>query len=336
MDQANPPSVGELEARVIKLEHDAKHPKDAWDKLGAISGLASGILVALIGFYATNLYDRHSKQAEEFDRQRGLVAVELQTVEKFFPHLASKDDTERQGAIQAISTLANPDLAAKMAKVFGGTGARAALAQIASASSAVQSSVSSALTDLYKEFGAATGLIELTCKSSKGGLAQATQGTASMVTKNGFALTAGHLFDIPCIEDSIEISFTIGSRSNSKIPATLVKRDLELDLALIRVPGADYQPVKIGSDPIRSGDAVTIVGYALNQGLTALATAVFPSSKTAKFALNAPPWPGLSGAPIFNSRGEVIGVFLGPSKSGLTLAVAIQFAEPLLTVAGAR
>jgi hypothetical protein len=68
-NQTNPPSLEELEARIGKLEDQVKHPpKDTWDKLGAISGLASGVLVALIGFYATNLYDRHSKRAEESDR----------------------------------------------------------------------------------------------------------------------------------------------------------------------------------------------------------------------------------------------------------------------------
>lgn len=94
MQQAHQPHLRDLDARVSKLEVDIQHPKkDGWDKLGAVSGLASGILVALIGFYATNIYDTRSKEVEEADRKRNIVANELQTVEKFFPHLELKDET---------------------------------------------------------------------------------------------------------------------------------------------------------------------------------------------------------------------------------------------------
>ena len=35
-----------------------KPPKDFWDKVTSVSGLASGLAVALIGFYATNVAPR--------------------------------------------------------------------------------------------------------------------------------------------------------------------------------------------------------------------------------------------------------------------------------------
>jgi S1-C subfamily serine protease len=334
MERTDPPSpLRELSARVSKLEHDVKHPdKDAWDKLSAMSGIASGILVALIGFYATNLYDRHSKQSEELDRQRGLVAVELQTVERFFPHLVSKDETERDGAIQAISSLANPELAAKIAQVFGGAGARAALTKIASGSPEARSSVQYALTDLYKDFGAATGLVEVTCEIMNGA-PQIVHGTASIVTKDGFALTAGHLFDNDCQKASIKIGVAI--RSDRRQIASLVKVDSDLDLALIKMPEADYQSVKIASDPIRAGDAVTILGYPAGHDLTVIAGLVSStSSPGGRFTISPGLSSGLSGAPIFNSHGEVIGVILGGTDSNST-ALPIRFAQPLLAMAGA-
>ena len=54
--------------------------KDLWDKLGTVSGFTSGVIVAVIGFYATNIYDREQKA-------RSAKVTELQAVEKLIPHL---------------------------------------------------------------------------------------------------------------------------------------------------------------------------------------------------------------------------------------------------------
>jgi hypothetical protein len=112
----------------------ASKQKDIWDKLGALSGIVSGILVALIGFYATYIYDQRSRDAEESQRNRSTIATELQTVEKFLPHLASDNEKEKEAAILAVSSLGNTELAAKLATLFGGAGANAALTSIAASS----------------------------------------------------------------------------------------------------------------------------------------------------------------------------------------------------------
>jgi hypothetical protein len=81
----------EADARVKALED--KKPKDLWDKISAVSGIVAGVIVAAIGFYATQVYDQRSRTAEQLDRGRGVIATELHTVEKFFPHLASTNET---------------------------------------------------------------------------------------------------------------------------------------------------------------------------------------------------------------------------------------------------
>jgi hypothetical protein len=141
----------EADARVKALED--KKPKDLWDKISAVSGIVAGVIVAAIGFYATQVYDQRSRTAEQLDRGRGVIATELQTVEKFFPHLASTNETERQAAIEAVGDLGNPKLAADIATIFGGPGARAALRNIATAEQGQSKAVvEKALTDLFSEF----------------------------------------------------------------------------------------------------------------------------------------------------------------------------------------
>jgi hypothetical protein len=129
-----------------------KPPKDAWDKVTAVSGLASGLAVALIGFYATNVYNRRQRISEERRRDQEVVISQLQTVEKFMPHLSSTDEQIKGAAIIAISALGNDELAIKLAKAFRGPGATSALTTIAitAGKEAIASSAQQVLLDVFK------------------------------------------------------------------------------------------------------------------------------------------------------------------------------------------
>jgi hypothetical protein len=124
-----------------------KPPKDTWDKITAISGFASAIAVALIGFYATNLYNRRQKQSEERRKDQEVLLAQIQTVEKFIPHLSSQDEQIKAAALIAIAAMGNDELAVKLATAFKGLGAISALTAIASGGSA---EAERALLDILK------------------------------------------------------------------------------------------------------------------------------------------------------------------------------------------
>ncbi|APR78924.1 Transcriptional regulator, CadC [Minicystis rosea] len=123
------PQIASLEerlgTRIGKLE---KREKDIWDKLSALSGLLSGAVVAFIGFYATNIYNRRQREAEVSRKNHEIRISEAQAIEKLIPHLA-KEDT-KAAALIAIATLGNDDLAVKLAATFPGRGSTVALATI--------------------------------------------------------------------------------------------------------------------------------------------------------------------------------------------------------------
>jgi S1-C subfamily serine protease len=230
-----------VEERLTALE--AKPPKDIWDKIAALSSLAGGVLVAAIGFYATQIYDKRSRDAEQLDRERGVIAQELQTVEKFFPHLASSSDVERQGAIEAINSLGNAKLAANMARTFGGPGARQALTNIAATSSgASKEFAEKALTDLYRELSGS--VIKITASFASGTGTQ-TQGSAFLISKKGLALTALYIIapaGTPggAAAPKIGVTFASGESHN----ATVIATNSILDLALLQVEQvADARPI---------------------------------------------------------------------------------------------
>lgn len=125
-------SLDSLRAEIAELRRKVeKPPKDAWDKVTAVSGLASGLLVALIGFYATNVYNRRQRLSDENRKDRELLISQIQTVEKFIPHLSSREESIKRAALVSISALGNEELAIKLATAFGGPGAVDALTSIA-------------------------------------------------------------------------------------------------------------------------------------------------------------------------------------------------------------
>ncbi len=96
-----------------------KPVKDAWDKLGAVAPIISGMLIFVMGGWFTYTFN-----------QQQLRLQEIQTIEKFIPHLMGNDQSKR-AAILAISSLTNAELATKFAQIFSSPGTVSALQSLA-------------------------------------------------------------------------------------------------------------------------------------------------------------------------------------------------------------
>jgi hypothetical protein len=94
-------------------------PKDNWDKLAAIAPIISGALIFLMGGYFTYSFN-----------QQQLKLQEIQTIEKFIPHLMGNDQSKR-ASILAISSLTNAELASRFAQIFASPGTVSALQSMA-------------------------------------------------------------------------------------------------------------------------------------------------------------------------------------------------------------
>jgi hypothetical protein len=135
-----------------------KPKKDFWDRLTAIAPIIGASIMACIGAYATFTYN-----------QQALRVQEIQTVEKFIPHLVG-DDRSKRAAILAISSMGNAPLAAKVAKIFASPGTASALRVMAETASDQQdktvindalTKTLDALADRYREEGKTAALLEL-------------------------------------------------------------------------------------------------------------------------------------------------------------------------------
>ncbi|MBY0546689.1 MAG: tetratricopeptide repeat protein [Candidatus Obscuribacterales bacterium] len=93
--------------------------KDRWDRVGAVAPILSAIIIASGGAWFTAIYN-----------QQQLKLQEIQTIEKFFPHLTG-DEKSKKAAILAISSLTDAKLASNVAAIYASEGTVSALEQIA-------------------------------------------------------------------------------------------------------------------------------------------------------------------------------------------------------------
>src|SRR6266849_4436303 len=148
-------------------------------------------------------------------------------------------------------------------------------------------------------------------------------GSGVLVSTDGKVLTAAHVVQIA---DEITVEFLDGESVGARVVASEIKADLAL-LQLSRVP-AGIQPARFGdSSRVQVGEQVFVVGapYGIAHTLTVghvsgrhKPNTIYAEIPLAEFiqtdaAINQ----GNSGGPMFNMRGEVIGIVSHiVSKSG--------------------
>ena len=151
-------------------------------------------------------------------------------------------------------------------------------------------------------------------------------GTAFIVGSEGYAVTCAHCIDDP---DHVQLRYRVVPKDR-KTPveatakAAVLKLDAGRDLALLKIDNhSPLKPVRIDvPDAVNNGDNVTLIS---NPGLGATVldhtvTSGIVSSVGRKIEdlsfiqTSAAVNPGSSGGPLFNSRGQVIGVIVLKGK----------------------
>ncbi|WP_425450585.1 Do family serine endopeptidase [Psychrobacter fozii] len=134
-------------------------------------------------------------------------------------------------------------------------------------------------------------------------------GTAFFVSSDGYMLTNHHV-----VEGADKITVTLNDRT--ELDAVLIGSDERSDVAVLKVVGNKFPPLPIGdSNALRVGEPVLAIGspfgfdYSASAGIVSAKSRSFSRETSVPFiqtdvALN----PGNSGGPLFNQRGEVIGI----------------------------
>jgi len=148
-------------------------------------------------------------------------------------------------------------------------------------------------------------------------------GSGFFFDKSGLIMTSFHV-----IENANKLKIHL--KNGMTFDAEVISKDEPFDLAVIKIPGSGYQPLKLNSLPIELGQDVSTIGTPTNielgqslskgvvSGLREIDGKIFNQ-------LNLSVSPGNSGGPLLNENGEVTGIIssklIGEGIEGIAFAV---------------
>ena len=162
-----------------------------------------------------------------------------------------------------------------------------------------------------------------------------SMGSGFVINKSGYIITNFHV-----IEDATEVIVTF-SEGRVEYKAEVIGRDQKLDLALIKIKAdGDLPTVMLGdSDGLEIGEWVMAIGNPFGLGGTVTAGIVSQKGRV----IGAGPYdnfiqtdasinPGNSGGPLFNMRGEVVGIntAIVAGGQGIGFAIPINMVKNVL------
>lgn len=182
-------------------------------------------------------------------------------------------------------------------------------------------------------------VVAISAKVTQNILGQVTQtasaGSGFVLSQNGFIVTNYHV-----VENATAI--TVITHDNMQYAAQMIGGDSSNDIAVLKIEAQNLVPVKLGSsDDLIVGDQVVAIGNPLGE-LTSTLTVGYISARDRGIntdgsvinmlqtdaAINS----GNSGGPLFNMKGEVVGIttakYSGTTTSGATIE-GIGFAIPM-------
>ena len=155
-------------------------------------------------------------------------------------------------------------------------------------------------------------------------------------TGTGFALNNGYIVtNHHVIEDAQDISIQGVKGATTKYKAKVIASDRNNDLAILKIDDSKFDgfgtiPYKVSTRIVDVGEDVFVLGYPLTQymGEEIKLTNGIISSRTgyqgdvSSYQISAPIQPGNSGAPLFDSKGDIIGII----NAGISQADNVGYA----------
>jgi serine protease Do len=175
----------------------------------------------------------------------------------------------------------------------------------------------------------------------------AVSGSGFILSEDGYIITNYHVIEYADLGD---LPVTVILHDGTEYEASIVGKEDVNDIAVLKIEASGLTPVRVGnSDAILVGDEVYAVGnplgeleFSMSTGHVSALDRVVSTEEADSinmFQIDAAVNPGNSGGPVYNTRGEVIGVVTAKYKEtgveGLGFAIpindAVQIAEELVT-----
>lgn len=152
-------------------------------------------------------------------------------------------------------------------------------------------------------------------------------GSGFLGLKEGVLITAWHV-----IAGARKVTATFSDEAQFECSG-VIDRDVDRDVALVRIKVVDRPMAKLANAPAEVGSACFIVGAPKGLDASISSGVISPPRKEANkvfLQFSCPAVPGYSGGPLTNDKGEVLGVV----SSHLTGSESLSFAIPVSVVKG--
>jgi len=165
-------------------------------------------------------------------------------------------------------------------------------------------------------------------------LQQTALGTGFIIDRGGYVITNEHV-----VHDADEVRVKLADER--EFTADVVGRDPKLDLALLKLEGAKDLPAAVlgSSEQLRVGEHVLAVGNPFGLGHTVTLGIVSAKARSLNLGqyddfiqTDASINPGNSGGPLFNWKGEVIGIntAIRAGANGIGFAIPVDALKDVL------
>ena len=182
-------------------------------------------------------------------------------------------------------------------------------------------------------------VIGVSCYSNANGTTLAGTGTGGIykkeITDNGFKYTVFTNHHV--IEDGKAIKVYLGEL-DEYVNAEVIKSDADMDIAILTFEHSkEYEPLKLGTmGSVNNGDFVVAIGNpggytyygSVTFGMVSCNNRIMKDSDVVYVQNDTPINPGNSGGPLFNLKGEVVGIntlkLVSNDIEGMGFAIAME------------
>lgn len=167
-------------------------------------------------------------------------------------------------------------------------------------------------------------------------------GSGFIVSADGYVVTNKH------VVEASEVEYVVYTNDGKKHKAKVVALDSLYDVAILKIEGSNYEPIKLGdSDKLEVGQTLIAIGNALGEFRGTVSTGIVSGLSRSIFATagsgqmefldeviqtDAAINLGNSGGPLLNLRGEVIGVNVATAigSQNIAFSLPINIVKPII------